>query len=66
MPSHWFEEVYLIGILDFSMGSGEQDRYFHDVALVEKTSNEIFYNKLGFKFLEPRRALSGQQELIVS
>lgn len=46
------EEVYLIGILDFSMETGKQDRYFHDIALVEKTSGTVFYNKLGFKFLE--------------
>ena len=46
------EEVYLIGILDFSMEAGQQDRYFHDIALVEKTSGTVFYNKRGFKFLE--------------
>ena len=45
-------EVYLIGILEFSMDSDEQDRYFHDIALMEKTTGKIFYNKLGFKFLE--------------
>ena len=59
-------EVYLIGILEFSMNAGEQDRYFHDIALMEKASGEVFYNKLGFKFLEPRRALSDHQELIVN
>ena len=59
-------EVYLIGILEFSMDADEQDHYFHDIALMEKTTGKVFYNKLGFKFLEPRRALSGQQELIVN
>ncbi|MGK6351620.1 Rpn family recombination-promoting nuclease/putative transposase [Parapedobacter sp. DT-150] len=44
--------VYLIGILEFSMDAGEQDKYFHDIALMEKTSGKLFYNKLGFKFLE--------------
>jgi len=59
-------EVYLIGILEFNMNANEQDRYFHDIALMEKASGEVFYNKLGFKFLEPRRALSDHQELIVN
>jgi len=45
-------EVYLIGILEFSMDADEDGRYFHDIALMEKTSGEVFYNKLGFKFLE--------------
>lgn len=45
-------EVYLIGILEFSMDADEQGRYFHDIALMEKTSGKVFYNKLGFKFLE--------------
>ena len=34
------------------MEAGKQDRYFHDIALMEKTSGTVFYNKLGFKFLE--------------
>ncbi|MGK6353021.1 Rpn family recombination-promoting nuclease/putative transposase [Parapedobacter sp. DT-150] len=45
-------EVYLIGILEFSMDTDEQERYFHDIALMEKTSGKLFYDKLGFKFLE--------------
>ena len=45
-------EVYLVGILEFSMDVDKEDRYFHDIALMEKTSGEVFYNKLGFKFLE--------------
>ncbi|SEL89274.1 Rpn family recombination-promoting nuclease/putative transposase [Parapedobacter koreensis] len=48
-------EVYLIGILEFNMDAEEQDKYFHDIALMEKTSGKLFYNKLGFKFLEPRK-----------
>lgn len=45
-------EVYLIGILEFGMDRAAQDKYFHDVALMEKESGQLFYNKLGFKFLE--------------
>lgn len=34
------------------MDRAAQDKYFHDVALMEKESGQLFYNKLGFKFLE--------------
>lgn len=50
--SYKLPEVYLIGILEFSMDAGEQDRYFHDIALMDKHTCKPFYNKLGFKFLE--------------
>ena len=56
-------EVYLIGILEFSMNTGEQDRYFHDIALIEKRSGKLFYNKLGFKFLELPNFAKQEHEL---
>ena len=37
------------------MDAGEQDRYFHNIALMDKHTCKPFYNKLGFKFLEPRQ-----------
>src|SRR5690606_38720802 len=53
-----------IGILEFSMDADEQAGYFHDIALMEKTSGKIFYNKLGFKFLElPNFVRSGDELL---
>ncbi|HWK57406.1 MAG TPA: Rpn family recombination-promoting nuclease/putative transposase [Parapedobacter sp.] len=36
-------EVYFIGILEFPMDVDEQGRYFHDIALVEKTSGKVFH-----------------------
>lgn len=36
-------EVYLIGILEFGMDADEQGRYFHDIALMEKTSGKVFH-----------------------
>ncbi|WP_257667923.1 Rpn family recombination-promoting nuclease/putative transposase [Parapedobacter tibetensis] len=45
-------EVYLIGILEFSIDANEDQRYLHDIALMEKNTGKLFYDKLGFKFLE--------------
>ena len=50
--SYKLPEVYLIGILEFSIEAGEQDRYFHNIALMDKHTCKPLYNKLGFKFLE--------------
>lgn len=47
-------EVYFIGIMDFSLedNRGVTDRpYFYDVALCDKLTNEIFYDKLGYKMI---------------
>src|SRR5690606_16650025 len=57
-------EVYLIAILEFSMDADEQDRYFHDIALMEKTTGKVFYNKLGFKFLELPNFVKAGNELL--
>ncbi len=52
-------EVYFIGILEFTMdGNGGSeifratDRpYFYDIALCDKQTKEIFYDKLGYKMV---------------
>lgn len=44
-------EVYFIGVLEFELEQGPSDKYFYDVALLEKETKELFYEKLGFKFL---------------
>ncbi|MFD1771611.1 Rpn family recombination-promoting nuclease/putative transposase [Sphingobacterium suaedae] len=52
-------EIYFIGILEFSMvGNGPElvshdtERpYFHDVALCDRQTHEVFYNKLGYKLI---------------
>lgn len=52
---HWnleLKEVYLIAILEFSLKNSALDRYLHNIALTNTDTYEIFYNKLGFKFLE--------------
>jgi len=53
--SHWnieLKEVYLIAILEFKLQNGPFGQYLHNIALLDTDTHEIFYNKLGFKFLE--------------
>lgn len=45
-------EVFLIALLEFRMDEQQTERYFHDIALCNKSTGEIFYKKLGFKFIE--------------
>lgn len=40
-------EVYFIGILEFPVG----EKYFYDIALRDHESQEVFYEKLGYKLL---------------
>ena len=44
-------EVYFIGVLEFELDEFHSGKYYYDVALLEKETKEIFYDKLGFKFL---------------
>lgn len=52
-------EVYFIGILEFNMMENgnvplhqiSNRPYYHDVALCDKSTNEIFYDKLGYKLV---------------
>ncbi len=46
------KEVYLIGIMDFEFDDTHQDNYIHEVALIDTTTKELFYNKLGYIFIE--------------
>ncbi|MNK14537.1 flagellar assembly protein H [compost metagenome] len=56
---YYLPEVYFIGILEFDMdrnGSSGISRvtecpYFYDVALCDKLTKEIFYDKLGYKMI---------------
>ena len=52
---HWnieLKEVYLIAILEFKLKNNAANAYLHNVALTNTDTNEVFYNKLGYKFLE--------------
>jgi predicted transposase/invertase (TIGR01784 family) len=47
------QEVYFIGLMDFNFDHTPSDKYLHRVRLAEEETGEIFYNKLGFIFIEP-------------
>lgn len=46
------KEVYLIAILEFKLKDNDDGCYLHDIALINKDTGKVFYDKLGFKFLE--------------
>lgn len=57
--NHWnieLKEVYLIAILEFNLKLIKSEHYLHNIALTNTDTGDIFYNKLGYKFLElPKR-----------
>ncbi len=64
--SHWnieLKEVYLIAILEFNFKQNTSDRYLHNVSLTNTDTGEIFYNKLGYKFLELCKFVKTEAEL---
>ncbi|HAL82530.1 MAG TPA: hypothetical protein DCO83_10080 [Mucilaginibacter sp.] len=64
--NHWnieLKEVYLIAILEFNFKDSQPGRYLHNVALTNTDTNEIFYNKLGYKFLELPKFVKTEAEL---
>ncbi|HZY35502.1 MAG TPA: Rpn family recombination-promoting nuclease/putative transposase [Mucilaginibacter sp.] len=64
--SHWnveLKEVYLIAILEFNFKHNASDRYLHNVGLANTDTGEIFYNKLGYKFLELCKFVKTEAEL---
>ncbi|HEY0175141.1 MAG TPA: Rpn family recombination-promoting nuclease/putative transposase [Pedobacter sp.] len=46
------KEVYLIGVLDFSFEDTQEGEYFHNICLMNSKTSKLFYDKIGFKFLE--------------
>ncbi|MBO9591432.1 MAG: PD-(D/E)XK nuclease family transposase [Niabella sp.] len=52
---HWdfeLKEVYFVGLMDFTVHNTPPGKYLHRVHLAEEETGEVFYNKLGFIFLE--------------
>jgi predicted transposase/invertase (TIGR01784 family) len=46
-------EVYLIALLeDFTLEDGPADTYLHDICLCNRDTGEIFYDKLGYTYIE--------------
>lgn len=46
-------EVYVIVLMDgFGMPGGDENRYVHDICLCNRDTGEVFYDDLGFIYLE--------------
>lgn len=58
-------EVYVIVLMDgFAMpGGGHGDRYLHDICLCNRDTGEVFYDDLGFIYLELRNFAKEESEL---
>ncbi len=55
--------VYMISIMDFSFDETENDRFLHDVRLIEKSTLRIFNDKLRFLYLEMPKFEKAEAEL---
>jgi predicted transposase/invertase (TIGR01784 family) len=55
--------VYTISILNFSFAD-TQERYFREIALIDKATGEVFYDKLSFIYLEIPRFKKEEEDLV--
>ncbi|WP_300601146.1 Rpn family recombination-promoting nuclease/putative transposase [Niabella sp.] len=63
---HWnfeLKEVYFVGLTDFNFKHSRPGKYLHHARLIEEETGEVFYNKLGFIFLELPNFNMGPTEL---
>jgi predicted transposase/invertase (TIGR01784 family) len=45
-------EIYFIGLMDFAFDATNENKYLHDIALLDMGTKETFYGKLGYTFIE--------------
>lgn len=57
------KEVYLIGLLEFILKNNNSIHYLHNIALTNTNTGEIFYKKLGYKFIELPKFVKTPEEL---
>ena len=55
--------VYTIGVLNFVFDRADDGRYIHEVRLVDIGTNEVFYDKLAFIYLEMPKFNKTEAEL---
>jgi len=57
-------EIYFVAIMNFKFDNGHPDHFIHDVRLMDVNTNEEFYPKLGYIFIEtPKfRKIEGELE----
>jgi predicted transposase/invertase (TIGR01784 family) len=57
-------EVYLVALLeDFTMQISNSTEYLHDICLCNRDTGEIFYDKLGYTYIELRKFVKTESEL---
>jgi predicted transposase/invertase (TIGR01784 family) len=57
-------EVYFIALLeDFTLDDTPEDRYLHDICLCNRDTGEIFYDKLGYTYIELSKFVKTGNEL---
>ena len=63
--NYYLKAVYTIGILNFSFpDKSEQERYLREVQLIDKVTQEVFYDKLTFIYLEMPKFRKTEDELV--
>jgi len=56
-------EVIFIGVLEFRMDDAEKERYLKNIVLIDRETNEIFYKKLSYIFLELPNFAKADEEI---
>src|ERR1700761_5140915 len=57
-------EVYLIALLeDFTLQITDSKEYLHDISLCNRDTGEIFYDKLGYTYIELSKFVKEETEL---
>jgi predicted transposase/invertase (TIGR01784 family) len=57
-------EVYLVALLeDFTLAAGPSHEYLHDICLCNRHTGEIFYDKLGYTYVELIKFVKKDTEL---
>lgn len=61
---YYLKAVYTIGILNFSFpDQSRQERFLREIQLIDKQTNEVFYDKLSFIYLEIPRFKKEEDDL---
>ena len=63
--SYNISEVYLIALLeDFTLDGSPARSYLHDICLCNRDTGEIFYDKLGYTYIELVKFVKEEHELV--
>jgi len=60
------KEIYLIAILDFGLKDSEAGSYLQDIKLMNTNTFKVFYNRIGYKYLELTNFDKSETELITN